>query len=76
MVLAHDFVYLKNIHQHMNDSNLPPRVRTKHATAWNFIRKRHRGVLEALEASDFDPRAICKGDWTEALQRVEQTFGP
>jgi hypothetical protein len=29
--LAHDFAYLKNIHRHMNDSNLPPRVRTKHA---------------------------------------------
>jgi hypothetical protein len=31
--LAFDFAYLRNIHRHMNDPNLPPRVRTKHATA-------------------------------------------
>lgn len=66
--LAYDFAYLNNIHRHMNDSDLPPRVRTKHATAWNIIRKRHKRLLDALEANDFDPQAICKGNWSEAIR--------
>ena len=74
--LAHDFAYLKNIHRHMNDSDLPPRVRTKHATAWNMTRKRHKRLLDALESNNFDPQAICKGDWSEAIKRVEEGDGP
>lgn len=74
--LAHDFAYLRNIYRHMNDTNLPPRVRTKHATAWNIIRHRHKRLLDTLEAHDFDPQAICKGDWSAAIKRVSEGTGP
>jgi hypothetical protein len=74
--LAHDFAYLRNIHGHMNNVDLPPRVRTKHATAWNFIRRRHRRLVDTLEASNFDPNSICRGDWSEAVARVADGTGP
>lgn len=74
--LAHDFAYLRNIYQHMNNTDLSPRVRTKHATAWNFIRRRHRRLVDTLEAHDFDPQAICKGDWSEAISRISLGTGP
>jgi hypothetical protein len=74
--LAHDFAYLSNIYRHMNDTDLPPRVRTKHATAWNIIRQRHKRVLDTLEAHDFHPNSICEGEWSEAISRVSEGTGP
>ena len=74
--LAHDLSYLRNIYEHMNDTSLPPRVRTKHATAWNIIRRRHKRLLDTLEANRFDPKAICEGDWSEATKRVAEGTGP
>jgi hypothetical protein len=68
--LAYDFTYLRNIHGHMNSTSLDPRVRIKHASAWNMIRKRHKLLLDTLENNGFDPRSICEIDWSEAMRRV------
>jgi hypothetical protein len=74
--LAHDFAYLRNIYRHMNDTDLPSHVRIKHATAWNIIRRRHKRLVDTLEAHDFDPQAICKGDWSAAISRISEGTGP
>jgi hypothetical protein len=59
--------------RHMNDSDLPPRVRTKHALAWNMTRKRHRRLLDALEAN-VDAQAICRGDGSEPLNVLKKVM--
>jgi hypothetical protein len=59
--LAHDFAYLRNIYRHMNNTDLPPRVRTKHATAWNMIRRRHKRLVDTLEAHDLRPAGDLQG---------------
>jgi hypothetical protein len=77
--LAYDFRYLRNIHRHMNNPDLHPRIRGKHAAAWNLIRRRYQPILGTLEAHDFDPRSISVFDWSEATQRLDEddaTLGP
>jgi hypothetical protein len=74
--LAHNFAYLHNIYRHMNDTDLPPRVRTKHATAWNFLRRRHKRLIDTLEANNFDPNSICRGDWSKEVARISEGDGP
>jgi hypothetical protein len=76
--LAYDFRYLKNIHGHMNNPALGSRIRAKHAAAWNLIRRRHKPLLDTLESNDFEPRAICDFDWSEAIKRIDEdgTHGP
>jgi len=56
--LLHDITYLKNIHAHMSDMDLPPRVRVKYLSAWQMIQKRNRVLLDLLERSNFDPRSV------------------
>jgi hypothetical protein len=68
--LAYDLTYLRNVNLHMNDETLSPRIRTKHATAWSLIRKRHKLLLDTLEANAFDPRSVADLDWTEPMRRV------
>lgn len=74
-LLAYDFTYLRNIYGHMNDVSLAPSIRAKYAAAWGLIRKRHKLLLDTLEANNFDPRSICDIDWTEAMRRVGTTEG-
>jgi hypothetical protein len=73
--LAYDFTYLRNIYSHMNDINLPPRVRVKYGSAWQMIRKRHKVLLDVLEASNFNPRSISDFDWSEPMRRVGTSDG-
>lgn len=73
--LAYDFTYLRNVHRHMNDTNLHPRARMKHLAAWQMIRKRHKELLDTLEQRDFDPRSISDFDWSEAMRRVGTPAG-
>ena len=73
--LAYDITYLKNIHAHMSDMGLLPRVRVKYLSAWQMIRKQHRTLLEVLERNNFDPRALCKVDWGPIFARVGSEQG-
>jgi hypothetical protein len=68
--LSYDMTYLKNIHAHMSDMSLPPRVRVKYLSAWQMIQKQHRTLLDVLERSNFDPRALCNVDWGPIFARV------
>jgi hypothetical protein len=68
--LAYDFTYLRNIHTHMNDTTMAPRIRAKYASAWGMIRRRHKGLLDTLESQSFDPRSVSDFDWTEPMSRV------
>jgi hypothetical protein len=74
--LSYDIFYLKNIHKHMSNMDLPPRVRVKYLSAWQMIQKRHRPVLGLLEKRNFDPRAVCDMDWGPAFAKIgtEQGF--
>ena len=77
--LAYDFRYLRNIHRHMNDPNLHPRVRGKHAASWNLIRRRYQAIMDTLAANAFDPQSISIFDWSEATRRLDEddaTLGP
>jgi hypothetical protein len=73
--LAYDFRYLRNIHRHMNDPDLHPRIRSKHAAAWNLIRRRYQAILDTLEAQDFDPRSISVFDWSDATRHLDVAEG-
>jgi hypothetical protein len=76
--LAYDLCYLKNIHGHITNPVLDPRIRAKHAAAWNLIRRRHKPLLDTLESNNFEPRAISDFDWSEAIKRIDEdgTHGP
>jgi hypothetical protein len=69
-LIAYDLVYLKRIHQHMNNHLLPTRIREKYLSAWHMISGRHRDLLHTYERSGFNPRALSDFDWTEAMSRV------
>ncbi|MBP9100497.1 MAG: hypothetical protein KBF68_03780 [Nitrosomonas sp.] len=68
--LAYDFTYLRNIHRHMINPNLPGPLRAKYITTWQLIRSRYAKILDALEANNFDPSSIASLDWTEPMRRV------
>jgi hypothetical protein len=68
--LAYNIKYLANVYRHMNNVSLSPRTRTKHASAWHMIRRRHKALLDVLEANDFNPRCISELDWSEPMRRV------
>lgn len=73
--LAYDFTYLRNVHRHMSDYKLHPRIRMKHLASWQMIRKRHKELLDTLEASCFDPRSVSDFDWSEPMRRVGTANG-
>lgn len=68
--LSYEIRYLKNIHTHMCDMDLPPRVRVKYLSAWQMVQKRYRVILDVLERRSFDPRAICDMDWGPVFARI------
>ena len=68
--VAYDIRYLQVIYGHKNDSGLSPRVRKKYETTWKFLQKQHGGFMSVLEDSGFDPKAICRCEWTEPLRRI------
>jgi hypothetical protein len=68
--LAYDIHYLKTIYQHKNDHALQPRVRQKYEKTWRMLLNNHEGIMAVLEEHNFDPKAICRCDWSEATARV------
>jgi hypothetical protein len=68
--LSYDITYLINIHTHMCNMSLPPRVRVKYLSSWQMIQKRHRPLLDVLERSNFDPRSVCDMDWGPVLAKI------
>ncbi len=75
--LAECFLYLRNIHTHMHNTSLSPRIRGKYAATWQMIRARHRRLLDHLEAHDFNANAVSKMNWTKAVKRAREVYlGP
>jgi hypothetical protein len=74
-VLSYDITYLKNIYGHMNNMDLAPRVRVKYLSAWQMIQKQHRALLDVLERSKFDPRAVCDMDWSPLFSKIGSANG-
>ncbi|MBB4398812.1 hypothetical protein [Bradyrhizobium sp. ERR14] len=75
--LAECFLYLENIHKHMNNMSMSPRIRAKYAATWQMIRARHQRLLDCLEAHNFDANAVSKMDWKKAVKRARQVYlGP
>lgn len=72
---AYDISYLRNIHAHMNNINLSPRVRVKYLSAWQIIRQRHQALLDVLEQADFDPNSVCDIDWKPAFAKIGTSGG-
>jgi hypothetical protein len=68
--LSYEIVYLRNVFTHMSNMGLPPRVRVKYLSAWQMIQKRHRTLMDVLERSNFDPRALCNVDWGPIFAKV------
>jgi len=68
--IPYDITYLKNVHTHMSDMDLPPRVRVKYLSTWQMIQKRYRPLLELLERANFDARAVCDTDWGPVFARI------
>jgi len=68
--VAYDIRYLQTINTHRGNRALSPRVRKKYERTWRLLSRQHPGFLSALEDSSFDPKAICRCDWTEPLGRV------
>lgn len=69
-LVAYDIRYLQAIHGHKNNPALSLRVRKKYETTWRFLSKQYGGFMAALEDSSFDPKGICRCDWTEPLKRI------
>ena len=67
---SYDITYLKNIHTHMHEMNRPPRVRVKYLSTWQMLQVRHRSLLDVLERSQFDPKAICDMDWGPVFAKI------
>jgi hypothetical protein len=72
---AYDFVYLRNIYRHMNDTSILPHIRAKYLGTWHMLRTASTNLLDAFEKGGLDPRAICDFDWSEAMRRVGTTDG-
>jgi hypothetical protein len=68
--LSYDITYVRNIHGHMCNMALPPRVRVKYLSTWQMLQMRHREVLDVLERSNFDPRSVCDTDWQTAFASI------
>jgi hypothetical protein len=68
--LSYDITYLRNVHMHMCNMDIPPRVRVKYLSAWQMIQKRHRPILDVLERRNFDPRSICDMDWKQVFEKI------
>ena len=69
-LIAYDFVYLRKLHEHMNDTSLRAHDRQKYLAAWHMIELRHPHLLRTLVAAGFDPTSIVTFDWSEAMARV------
>jgi len=72
---SYDITYLANIHRHMNDVRFPPRIRMKYLATWQMLQKKHRALLDVLERSIFDPRAVCDIDWKPILEKIGTAEG-
>jgi hypothetical protein len=67
---SYDIRYLRNIHALMHDMSRPPRIRVKYLSAWQMIQTRHKALLDVLERSNFDAKAICDMDWTPVFSKI------
>jgi hypothetical protein len=67
---AYDLKYLQNIHRHMTNINLHPRIRAKYMGTWQMLRSISAPLMDAFERSGFNPRSVCDFDWSEAMSRV------
>lgn len=72
---AYDITYLRNIHSHMNDMNLSPRIRGKYLSTWEMIQKKHKPLLDVLERNSFDPNSICRIDWKPSFSKIGTGLG-
>jgi hypothetical protein len=73
--LSYDIAYLQNVHTHMCNMAMSPRVRVKYLSAWQMIQKRHRALLNVLERSNFDPHSICDMDWKQVFKKIGTSDG-
>ncbi len=71
----YDITFLKNIHTHMASDRFPRRIQRKYANTWGVLKKHFPVLLRVLERAQFDPRALCDVDWTDAMQRVGTNRG-
>ena len=69
-LLAYDIFYLTSIFRRKNDIGLSPSIRRKYITTWRMLLKRHKGFMTILKKHDFDPTAIARCDWSEAMKRI------
>lgn len=69
-LLAYDLVYLKQLFSNGHDQSLPPKVRNKYLTTWEFYRQKYKGLCAALEEADFRLEQVIKLDWEPFLRKI------
>ena len=69
-LLAYDFVYLKRLYEHGHDDTLPPRVRAKYLTTWEFYRQKYPGLCRTLEENGFQFEKVIDIDWKPFTDKI------
>jgi hypothetical protein len=72
---AYELTYLTNIHTLMHDMSLLPRARVKYLSTWQMIQTRHKALLNVLERTNFDPKAICDMNWAPSFSKIGTAQG-
>ena len=69
-LLAYDLFYLKRLFEHGHDTTLPPSVRIKYLTTWEYYRQKYKGLCAALEDAKFDFRKVIDIDWEPFMDSI------
>lgn len=74
-MLAYDLLYLKRLYKHGHNEKLPPQVRTKYLTTWEFYRQKYVGLCRALEENDFNFNSVIEIDWKPFIEKIGTSDG-
>jgi hypothetical protein len=69
-LVSYDITFLKNIYTHMNGDAFSQRIKRKYVNTWRVLKRHFPVLLRTLEKAQFNPRALCDVDWSDAMQRV------
>lgn len=69
-LLAYDLYYLKQLFEHGHNKSIPPSVRTKYLTTWEYYRQKYKGLCTALEDAKFEFRKVIDIDWKPFIDSI------
>lgn len=71
--IASEVFMLQAIYRNMI-GNLPPEVKRKYETTWEFFKRHYPQTVSTLVSNDFNLRAISDFDWTEMIERIPRDY--